>query len=193
MGIRKNVLAAVLAATLILTGAGCDKKLSSESSNVPDASAQTTLDPLSFTVIDSKMRDYTFGINDYMKNHSEEVTQKVTEGKTINGKEARCVYTVSPDGKYESLQMEKTFESATQVDEYFNMGDSLFIARTTFYNNGNFDPVEKYYIIDGVIYKIDGEASTVTKLADITADTEASLKTEHDLYLSFDEIRQLYA
>ena len=48
--------------------------------------------------------------------------------------------------------MEKRLENGVQVDEYFNLGDAVFIARTTIYYDGNFDPVDKYYIIDGAVY-----------------------------------------
>lgn len=193
--LKRNVIALCLATVLVLAGSGCGKKLTSDpGATDPNGSEQTTLDPLSFAYIDSKIRDYTFGINNYMKDHSDEAYQKVTNGQTLNGVAGECTYTKSPDGKFESLQMMKTLENATQVDEYFNMGDSIFITRTTVYNDGNFDPVDKYYIIDGGMYKVDNEASTVTKVADLNdAAAAGAKKTELDLYLSFDEIRTIYA
>ena len=188
---RNIVIASVLAAALVIAGTGCNKKLT-ETSATSDV-AQTTLDPMSFAAIDARIRDYNFGINEYMREHSAEATQKKVSGTTFNGIAAESTYTISPDGKYESLQMEKTLENAVQIDEYFNLGDAVFIARTTVYNDGNFDPVEKFYIIDGSLYKIDGSAEAVTKIIDLNDSTAEDVKKNNDLYFSFDEIRAIYA
>ena len=69
----------------------------------------------------------------------------------------------------------------------------MFIARTTVYSDGNFDPVEKFYIIDGSLYKVDGAAETVTKMIDLNDPTVDDFKKTNDLYFSFDEIRAIYA
>ena len=191
MGFRKGLMAVMLAAVLVIAGTGCTRKLSSTEPST-SASAQGTVDPMSFEAIDAKFRDYTFGINEYMREHSAEATQKKVTGTTPNGVEANCTYTVSPDGKYESLQMEKRIENGVQVDEYFNLGDSVFVARTTVYDDGNYDPVDKYYIIDGCLYKVDGLAETVTKIADISTDEGNQAKNDLDLYFSFDEIKAIY-
>jgi hypothetical protein len=190
-GFRNMVIASVLTAALVFAGAGCNEKLTESSDNA--TVVQTTLDPMSFAAIDARLRDYNFGINEYMREHIAEATQKKVSGKTFNGVAAECTYTISPDGKYESLQMEKRLANGTQVDEYFNLGDAVFVARTTIYDDGDFDPVDKYYIIDGGLYKVDGSAETVTKLADINGDSGSAIKTELDIYFSFDEIRAIYA
>ena len=152
-GFRKNITALGLVAAFVIAGTGCSQKLYSDP-DMTQSPAQTTIDPMSFTAVDAKIRDYNFGINEYMREHQAETTQKKTDGTTLNGVAANCTYTISPDGKYESLQMEKRLSNGVQVDEYFNMGDSVFVARTTIYDDGNFDPVDKYYIIDGGLYKI---------------------------------------
>ena len=190
-GFRNMVIASVLTAALVFAGTGCGKKLTENTDNI--TVAQTTLDPMSFAAIDARIRDFNFGINEYMREHLSEATQKKVSGTTINGVAAECTYTISPDGKYESLQMEKTLENGVQIDEYFNLGDAVFIARTTVYTDGNFDPVEKYYIIDGSLYKIDGSAETVTKMIDLNDPTANDFKQTNDLYFSFDEIRAIYA
>jgi len=190
-GFRKNITALGLVAAFVIAGTGCSQKLYSDP-DMTQSPAQTTIDPMSFTAVDAKIRDYNFGINEYMREHQAEATQKKTDGTTLNGVAANCTYTISPDGKYESLQMEKRLSNGVQVDEYFNMGDSVFVARTTIYDDGNFDPVDKYYIIDGGLYKVDGSAETVTKIADINGESGAAKKTELDLYYSFDEIRAIY-
>ena len=191
-GIRNCILVMGLVKAFVLAGTGCSQKLYSDP-NMTATSNQTSLDPMSFTAIDAKLRDYNFGINEYMREHQSETTQKKTDGATPNGVAANCTYTISPDSKYESLQMEKRLANGTQVDEYFNLGDAVFVARTTIYDDGDFDPVDKYYIIDGGLYKVDGSAETVTKLADINGDSGSAIKTELDIYFSFDEIRAIYA
>ena len=148
---------------------------------------------MSYAAIDAKMREYTFGINEYMREHAADVKQNTKDGATLGGVKAVCTYTISPDGKYESLQMEKTIDNGLQYDEYFNMGDSIFITRTTVYNDGNFEPVEKYYIIGGALYKVDITDQTVTKLKDLNDPSIEETKANIDIYLSFEEIRALYA
>lgn len=191
MGFRKSLVAVVLAASLVLAGTGCSKKISS--SDPSDKKTVDIVDPMSYGAIDAKMREYTFGLNEYMREHSADVLQKTKDGKTIGGVNALCTYTVSPDGKYESLQMEKGVENGVQYDEYFNMGDSMFITRTTVYDDGDFDPVDKYYIIGGVLYKVDITDQTVTKLMSLTDPGIEETRANIDIYLSFEEIRALYA
>lgn len=188
LGFGKTLIVLALVSALVFAGTGCVKKLSSQT----EATVAESVDPLSFSYIDNKIRDYNFGINEFMREHSAEAAQKVVDGATFNGVPAECTYTISNDGKYESLQMMKTLDNGTQIDEYFNLGDSMFIARTTVYDDGNFDPVEKYYIIDGVIYKIDGSAQTVTRVIGIGEEGASDMKASLDIYFSFDEIRELY-
>ena len=191
-GIRNCILVMGLVTAFVLAGTGCSQKLYSDP-NMTATSNQTSLDPMSFTAIDAKLRDYNFGINEYMREHQSETTQKKTDGATPNGVAANCTYTISPDSKYESLQMEKNISNGVQIDEYFNLGDSMFIARTTVYNDGNFEPVDKYYIIDGCLYKLDGSSDSVTLLVNINDAAAAETKSNLDLYFTFDEIRALYA
>ena len=89
--------------------------------------------------------------------------------------------------------MEKALENGVQYDEYFNMGDSMFITRTTVYDDGDFDPVDKYYIIGGVLYKVDITDQTVTKLISLSDPGIKETQANIDIYLSFEEIRTLYA
>ena len=197
MGFRKKLIVAGLALSIAMAGTACSKQLVSD----PYVTATSTaanqsdpdVDPLSFSVLDAKIREYNFGINEYMREHAAEATQKTVSGATLGGVPAECTYTISPDGKYESLQMMKTWDNGTQFDEYFNLGDAIFIARSTVYNDGNFEPVEKYYITNNVLYKIDGSAETVTKIIDLGDAGAEETKANLDIYFSFDEIRALYA
>ncbi|WP_034448491.1 hypothetical protein [Butyrivibrio sp. AE2032] len=192
VGFGKKLAATGLIAAVLLTGAACTDKLHTDPTE-PQQTVQQTVDPMSFQVIDAKIRDYTFGLNEYMKEHGSEAKSKKVSGATLSGVAAAGTYTVSPDGKYEALQLEKKLPDGMQMDEYFNMGDALFIARTTIYDDGNFDPVDKYYITDGVVYKVDGSAETVTKIIELSDSAADAKKLELDLYFTFEEIRALYA
>ena len=194
MGFRKNLIALGLALSLVLAGTACSKKLSSDETGTSSSGAESVEDgPYSFAVLDKKINDYNLELNKFMKDHLGETTSKETEGATPGGVSAICKYTLTNDNKFEVLQMEKTLSNGMQVDEYFNMGDAMFIARTTIYNDGTFDPVYKYYIAEGTLYKVDTEAQTVTKIADLSDPAIEEAKASLDIYLTFDEIRALYA
>ncbi|MBR2992497.1 MAG: hypothetical protein IKF31_04245 [Clostridiales bacterium] len=194
MGFRKNLIALGLALSLVLAGTACSKKLSSDETGTSSSGAESVEDgPYSFSVLDKKINDYNLELNKFMKDHLGETTSKETEGATPGGVSAICKYTLTNDNKFEVLQMEKTLSNGMQVDEYFNMGDAVFIARTTIYNDGTFDPVDKYYIAEGTLYKVDSEAQTVTKIADLSDPAIEEAKASLDIYLTFDEIRALYA
>ena len=194
MGFRKNLIALGLALSLVLAGTACSKKLSSDETGTSSSSAESVEDgPYSFSVLDKKINDYNLELNKFMKDHLGETTSKETQGATPGGVPAICKYTLTNDNKFEVLQMEKTLSNGMQVDEYFNMGDAIFIARTTIYNDGTFEPVDKYYIAEGTLYKVDTEAQTVTKIADLSDPAIEEAKASLDIYLTFDEIRALYA
>ncbi len=194
MGFRKNLIALGLALSLVLAGTACSKKLSSDETGTSSSGAESVEDgPYSFSVLDKKINDYNLELNKFMKDHLGETTSKETEGATPGGVSAICKYTLTNDNKFEVLQMEKTLSNGMQVDEYFNMGDAIFIARTTIYNDGTFEPVDKYYIAEGTLYKVDTEAQTVTKIADLSDPAIEEAKASLDIYLTFDEIRALYA
>ena len=194
MGFRKNLIALGLALSLVLAGTACSKKLSSDETGTSSSGTESVEDgPYSFSVLDKKINDYNLELNKFMKDHLGETTSKETEGATPGGVSAICKYTLTNDNKFEVLQMEKTLSNGMQVDEYFNMGDAVFIARTTIYNDGTFDPVYKYYIAEGTLYQVDTEAQTVTKIADLSDPAIEEAKASLDIYLTFDEIRALYA
>lgn len=194
MGFRKNLIALGLALSLVLAGTACSKKLSSDETGTSSSGTESVEDgPYSFSVLDKKINDYNLELNKFMKDHLGETTSKETEGATPGGVSAICKYTLTNDNKFEVLQMEKTLSNGMQVDEYFNMGDAIFIARTTIYNDGTFEPVDKYYIAEGTLYKVDSEAQTVTKIADLSDPAIEEAKASLDIYLTFDEIRALYA
>ena len=89
MGFRKSLTAVVLAAALVLAGTGCSKKISS--SDPSNKATVEIVDPMSYAAIDAKMREYTFGLNEYMREHSAEVTQKTADGATLGGVKAKAM------------------------------------------------------------------------------------------------------
>ena len=192
MGLGKKAASFGLVFLIAVAGLGCTKKLESET-QATAVTGQESVDPLSFAVLDAKTREYTFDLNEFMRTNSSEVKQTMSHGETPGGVPATCTYTLSQDGKYEVLQMEKDLGGGTQVDEYFNLTDAVFITRSTMYNDGKVDPVDKYYITEGVLYKIDGTAKTVTKITDLNDPSSEEIGANIDIYLSFDEIRTEYA
>ena len=189
-GFRKSIIAVMLIAAFAMCATACNEQISSSDLT---SSATQSVDPLSYSYIDNKTREYTFALNEYMREHAAETLQKTKTGATLGGVKAQCTYTLSNDQKYEVLQMEKEIANGVQVDEYFNMEDAVFVTRTTVYDDGGFDPVIKYYITNGSIYKVDVEATTVTKIADLNGANIGEVQANRDIYLSFAEIRQLYA
>ena len=160
----------------------------SQNASQPEA---TTVE-LTYDGVNNFMKQYDEELNLYMVDHHDEATVKEGDGTSYAGNPAYTVYTVSADGKYRALQMEKTFDDRTVVDEYFDTGDAMIFARTTVYNNGDYDPVEKYYITGGTVYKLDSETKTLVSVVEINSDSAAQMQTELDMYFTFDEIVAIY-
>ena len=100
-GLRNRMIAAGLGLAIVIACAGCSDKIYSNPDMTSTTVQTTVLDPLSFQTIEAKMREYNFGINEYMREHADEATVKISSGATVNGVAATCQYTISPDGKYE--------------------------------------------------------------------------------------------
>lgn len=194
--IVKRTAAAAVAAAMLTSFAACnnDKLYSnpemtaSQNASQPEA---TTVE-LTYDGVNNFMKQYDEELNLYMVDHHDEATVKEGDGTSYAGNPAYTVYTVSADGKYRALQMEKTFDDRTVVDEYFDTGDAMIFARTTVYNNGDYDPVEKYYITGGTVYKLDAETKTLVSVVEINSDSAAQMQTELDMYFTFDEIVAVY-
>lgn len=192
----KRTAAAAVAAAMLMAFTACnnDKLYSnpemtaSQNASQPEA---TTVE-LTYDGVNNFMKQYDEELNLYMVDHHDEATVKEGDGTSYAGNPAYTVYTVSADGKYRALQMEKTFDDRTVVDEYFDTGDAMIFARTTVYNNGDYDPVEKYYITGGTVYKLDSETKTLVSVVEINSDSAAQMQTELDMYFTFDEIVAIY-
>ena len=194
--IVKRTAAAAVAAAMLTSFAACknDKLYSNPEMTASQSSSQieeTSLE-LTYDSVSAYMKQFDEELSLYMLDHRDEATVKDGDGTSYAGTPAYTVYTVSADGKYRALQMEKTFDDRTVVDEYFDTGDAMIFARTTVYNNGDYDPVEKYYITDGTVYKLDSETKTLVSVVDINSDSAAQMQTDLDMYFTFDEIVAIY-
>jgi hypothetical protein len=192
----KKAAAAAVAAAMLTAFAACnnDKLYSNPEMTASQNASQpeATSVELTYDSVNNFMKQFDEELNLYMVDHHDEATVKEGDGTSYAGNPAYTVYTVSADGKYRALQMEKVFDDRTVVDEYFDTGDAMIFARTTVYNNGDFDPVEKYYITGGTVYKLDSETKTLVSVVDIDSDSAAQMQTDLDMYFSFDEIVALY-
>ena len=78
------------------------------------------------------------------------------------------------------------------TDEYFDLGDALFVAHSVVYTDNTYEPTVKYYITDGIVYKLDRETSSLFTVADLNTQDKDQLSVELDMYLSFDDIVSIY-
>ena len=195
--IIKRALAAAAMTALLVAFTSCDNsKLYSNpemtaSQTDAQASVQTDAD-LTYDSVLKRTKEFDEELSLYMKDHLSEATVKETEGTSYAGTPVYAVYTVSADGQYRALQMEKTFDDRTVVDEYFDMGDAMLFARSTMYNDGTYDPVEKYYVTGGIVYKLDSETKSLVSVAEVGSDSAAQVQSDLDMYFTFDEIVAIY-
>ena len=192
----KKAAAAAVAAAMLAAFAACnnDKLYSNPDMTASQNASQTeaTSVELTYDSVSAYMKQFDEELSLYMLDHHDEATVNQGDGTSYAGTPVYAVYTVSADGKYRALQMEKVLVDRTVVDEYFDAGDAMIFARTTVYNNGDYDPVEKYYITGGTVYKLDSETKTLVSVVDIDSDSAAQMQTELDMYFSFDEIVAIY-
>ena len=188
----KTVAVALALASSLMLFSGCGKKIYSDpnmTTTIPQTSAPGDI---AYSELSVSLSKYDAALNDYMHKHRAECKTKEVDDKTMGGIACHSVFTVSPDNKYRILQQEKKYDDKTVMDEYFDLGEALFIARTTIYKNGTFDPVEKYYITNNIVYKLDFNAQTVYKVVDIGSETSATTQKTLDLYFSFNDIMAKY-
>ena len=193
--VKKATAVAVAAAMItVFTACNNDKLYSNPEMTASQNASQpeATSVELTYDSVSAYMKQFDEELSLYMLDHHDEATVKEGDGTSYAGTPAYTVYTVSADGEYRALQMEKVLADRTVVDEYFDAGDAMIFARTTLYNNGDYDPVEKYYITGGTVYKLDSETKTLISVIDIDSDSAAQMQTELDMYFSFDEIVAIY-
>ena len=189
LSIKTAAVTLALASSLVLFS-GCGKKIYSDPNMT--TTHVTTPGEVAYNELATMMSKYDAALNDYMHEHVKECKIKEVDDKTFAGKECHSRFTVSPDEKYRILQQEKKYDDKTVMDEYFDLGDALFIARTTVYKNGTYDPVEKYYIANNAVYKLDFNAETVYKVVDLGSETASVTQKTLDLYFSFNDIMTKY-
>ena len=194
--LAKKAVAAVSLSSILIAFASCsNEKLYSDpevTASQTQAQTEAATDELTYDSVTALTKAFDEELSLYMMDHHDEATIKETEGTSYAGNPVYAVYTVSEDGKYRALQMEKTIENGIVIDEYFDMGDAMLFARSTVYEDGSYDPVEKYYITDGIVYKLDSETKTLVTVAVVGSDTAAQAQTDLDMYFTFDEIVAIY-
>ena len=193
--VKKATAVAVAAAMItVFTACNNDKLYSNPEMTASQNASQpeATSVELTYDSVSAYMKQFDEELSLYMLDHHDEATVNQGDGTSYAGTPVYAVYTVSADGKYRALQMEKVLADRTVVDEYFDAGDAMIFARTTLYNNGDYDPVEKYYITGGTVYKLDPETKTLISVIDIDSDSAAQMQTDLDMYFSFDEIVAIY-
>ena len=180
-----------LASSLMLFS-GCGKKIYSDPNMTTTVPKVTTPGELVYEELAVTLSKYDAALNDYMHAHMAECKMKEVDDKTFGGTACHSRFTVSPDDKYRVLQQEKKYEDKTVMDEYFDFKNAMFMARTTVYNDGRYDPVEKYYIANNMVYKLDYNTSTVYKVVALNTNETAAKQKQLDMYFSFDEIMAKY-
>ncbi len=192
--VRTMALAVCSAALL---SAGCSEKIYSDPQMTADMTTTTvteaTVTPIDYASIKSRIDQYTLDINAYMKDHIQEAYVNTVDGTTPAGYSAECTYTVSDNGVYRSLQMVREDEQTRVVDEYFDLEDAFYMVHTVFdLTDNTYESPVKYYIKDGIAYKLDRETETLITVADINTQDKDQLSAELDMYLSFEDITAVY-
>ena len=192
MTVKAVALVLAFSSSLMLFS-GCGKKLYSDPNMTTTIPTTTGPAELAYAELSSALSTYDAKLNDYMHAHLKECTRKTVDSdKTLGGYPCKSTFTSSPDNFYRILQQEKQYDNKTVMDEYFDLGDALFIARTTIYKDGNFEPVEKYYIANNAVYKLDFEKQSVLKVVELNEETASATQKTLDLYFSFKDILAKY-
>ena len=189
--VKTTAVMLALASSLMLFS-GCGKKIYSDPSMTTTTAKVTTPGEVAYNDLATTLSKYDAALNDYMHAHMSECKMKEVDDKTFSGTACHSRFTVSPDDKYRVLQQEKKYDDKTVMDEYFDLKDAMFMARTTIYKDGNYDPVEKYYIAGNMVYKLDYNTATVYKVVALNTEEAATKQKQLDMYFTFDEIMAKY-
>ena len=189
---RKTTAVILALASSLMLFSGCGKKIYSDPNMTTTIARTSTPGEIAYNDLATTLSKYDAALNDYMHEHMKECKIKEVDDKTFSGTTCHSRFTVSPDEKYIVLQQEKKYDDKTVMDEYFDLKDALFMARTTLYNDGRYDPVEKYYIAKGMVYKLDYNTASIYKVVALGTEDAASKQKELDMYFSFDEIMAKY-
>ncbi len=182
-------LVPVLVLSLLFSLAGCKGEISSEDTTATSATASTLVD--SYLLLDTEIKEFNTLYNVYMKANAEKREVKSGKGKTYNGEDCDFIYAKTES--YKTLTLTKKYSDKMVVDEYFRLNDgSLFLARSTAYNDGTFGLVEKYVVRDNKLLFLDSSDKTVKTLAEINSDNQTKIMAEHDMFLHFEDIEYVY-
>lgn len=191
--VKSAAVVLALASSLMLFS-GCGKKIYSDPNMTTTVNRPSETDQgmKLYNELATTLSKYDAALNDYMHAHLSECKIKEVDDTTFAGTKCHSKFTVSPDETYRVLQQEKKYDDKTVMDEYFDLKDAMFMARTTIYNDGKYEPVEKYYIAKNMVYKLDYGTSTVYKVVASDSNEAAAKQKQLDMYFSFNEILAKY-
>lgn len=189
--VKTTAITLAIASSLMLFS-GCGKKIYSDPNMTTTVQTSMPSEQQLYNDLATTLSKYDAALNDYMHEHLTECKIKEVDDTTFSGIKCHSKFTVSPDEKYRVLQQEKKYDDKTVVDEYFDLKNGMFMARTTVYNDGRYDPVEKYYIANKMVYKLDYGTSTVYKVVATDSNEAAAKQKELDMFFSFDDIVAKY-
>lgn len=174
--LNKVILVFCISLSMILFATSCAE-------NADITTVQETVP--SFDAIHELTENYVTDYSNFMFNSSADTVRIITsEGATPAGNSCKATFIESNDSKYINLVLEVDRENTFDCDEYYRVDAShSFIVRSSIPNDGSPFSINKYVIIDDVLYSIDETNSVLTPV-----DRPDSL----DLYLSFEEIYDLY-
>ena len=189
----RRLLGRLTAAVLILSFmsflTGCNP--GSISSDDVTTTSETSSVVDSYLLLETEIKEFNALFNLYMRTHTSEMDVKNGTGKTYNGEDCNFTYTTTK--QYKTLTLTKNYSDKTVVDEYFKLDDgALFLARSTVYTNGKFDPVDKYIVRKNKLLFVDETDKTVKTLADLTTDDEETIMKDKDMFLHFEDIEYVY-
>lgn len=191
--IKAKAAAVILVlASCLMIFSGCGNKKIYSDPNMTASASSTNKGDTAYAELSTALSKYDASLNDYMHKHKSECSVKTLNDQTLGGIPCRSTFTVSPDNKFRILQQEKNYDDKTVVDEYFDLGEALFIARSTVYKSGEYDPVEKYYVTNKMVYKLDYSSESVVKMVDLGTDQANELQKKLDIYFLFSDILAKY-
>ncbi len=138
-----------------------------------------------FVTITEKIETMHQGYSDFMNSGEGNVYYKTSDGFTPSEIPCYVEYIESEDGVYKLCNLVFQNELSSEVHDEYQYIDlsTLFIVRSYMANETNEIVIDKYVVLDGVLYTIDEEQGVF-----VAVEKPDSL----DFYLSFAELTSLY-
>lgn len=148
-----------------------------------DIATETTVPE--FTAIMEKIETMHVGYGNFMNAGEGTVLYKTSDGFTPSETPCFVEYLESEDRVYRLCNLQFANEVSDEVhDEYQYIDDTtLFIVRSYIANADNSIVIDKYVVLNGVLYSIDEEQGVFVAV---------EKPDSYDFYLSFSELTSLY-